>query len=115
MNNPLPETRRSALWQQRLQQQQSRLDDVQSIVVEGRLNRMVGLTLEAVGCQAAIGARCLLENQQGEPVEAEVVGFSGESLFLMPTGNIRGIRPGSPVIPTQGMYEASIGDEVLGR
>jgi flagellum-specific ATP synthase len=33
----------------------------------------------------------------------------------MPTGNIRGIRPGSPVIPTQGMYEASIGDEVLGR
>ncbi|MDH3535637.1 MAG: flagellum-specific ATP synthase FliI, partial [Gammaproteobacteria bacterium] len=27
-------------------------------VVEGVLTRMVGLTLEAVGCQAPIGARC---------------------------------------------------------
>ena len=115
MTSPIPETRRSPLWQQQLQDIQSRLDDVQSVVVEGRLSRMVGLTLEAVGCQAAIGARCLLENQQGEAVEAEVVGFAGESLYLMPTGNMRGIRPGSRVIPTQRMYEATIGDEILGR
>lgn len=115
MTSPIPDTKRSQLWQKELQSMQSRLDDVQSVVVEGRLSRMVGLTLEAVGCQAAIGARCLLENQQGEPVEAEVVGFAGESLFLMPTGNIRGIRPGSRVIPTQRMYEATISDDMLGR
>jgi flagellum-specific ATP synthase len=56
-----------------------------------------------------------LENQQGESVEAEVVGFAGESLYLMPTGNIRGIRPGSRVLPTQHVYEATISDDMLGR
>jgi len=77
-------------WQEQLSQIQSRIDQVEPVVVEGRLNRMVGLTLEAVGCQAVIGSRCLVKSQSSKPVEAEVVGFSGEKLFLMPTGNIRG-------------------------
>lgn len=31
----------------------------------------------------------------GREVEAEVVGFSGERIFLMPTGDIRGLMPGA--------------------
>jgi len=27
-------------------------------IVEGRLTRMVGLTLEAIGCEAAVGTSC---------------------------------------------------------
>lgn len=84
------------------------------LVVEGKLKRMVGLTLEAVGCQAAVGARCQVSSAEGE-VEAEVVGFSGESLYLMPTSDIRGLVPNARVIPGQRMYEASVGDELLGR
>jgi flagellum-specific ATP synthase len=102
-------------WQEQLSQIQSRIDQVDPIVVEGRLNRMVGLTLEAVGCQAVIGSRCLVKSQSSKPVEAEVVGFSGEKLFLMPTGNIRGIHPDATVIPTHQIYEAHVGDALLGR
>ncbi len=102
-------------WKEQLALIQSRIDLVQPVVVEGRLNRMVGLTLEAVGCQAVIGSRCLVKSQSSKPVEAEVVGFSGEKLFLMPTGNIRGIHPDATVIPTHQIYEAHVGDALLGR
>ena len=102
-------------WKVQLSQLQKRIDHVNPIAVEGRLNRMVGLTLEAVGCQAVIGSRCLVQSQNSKPVEAEVVGFSGEKLFLMPTGNIRGIHPDATVIPTHQIYEANVGDALLGR
>ena len=102
-------------WKEQLSQIKSRIDHVTPVIVEGRLNRMVGLTLEAVGCQAVIGSRCLVKSQNDQPVEAEVVGFSGEKLFLMPTGNIRGIHPDATVIPTHQIYEAHVGDALLGR
>lgn len=102
-------------WKSQLSQIQKRLAQVDPVVVEGRLNRMVGLTLEAVGCQAVMGSRCIIQSQSSKPVEAEVVGFSGEKLFLMPTGNIRGIHPDATVIPTHQIYEAHVGDALLGR
>ena len=83
--------------------------------VEGRLVRMVGLTLEAVGIRAAIGTRCLVESPLGPSIEAEVVGFSDERVFLMPTGSIAGISPESRVIPTGKVYDAPVGDQLLGR
>jgi flagellum-specific ATP synthase len=63
------------------------------VVVEGKLARVAGMTLEAVGCEAALGGRCLIDSQGREPVEAEVVGFSGDRLFLMPTGTLAGVMP----------------------
>ena len=102
-------------WKKQLSQIASRIEHVSPVVVEGRLNRMVGLTLEAVGCQAVIGSRCLVKSQSSAPVEAEVVGFSGEKLFLMPTGNIQGIHPDATVTPTNQIYEAHVGDALLGR
>ncbi len=107
--------RHQSQWKKQLSHIESRSQHVSSMVVEGRLNRMVGLTLEAVGCQAVIGSRCLVSSQENNPVEAEVVGFAGEKLYLMPTGNIRGIHPDATVIPTNQIYEAHVGDALLGR
>jgi flagellum-specific ATP synthase len=76
---------------------------------------MVGLTLEAVGCQAPIGARCDVVNSDGERVETEVVGFSGESLYLMPTSEVRGLVPNARVIPTRQGSDVLVGPELLGR
>lgn len=85
------------------------------MVVQGKLTRMVGLTLEAVGCQSAVGARCLVAGPQGRAIEAEVVGFSGERLFLMPTGDMRGLVPNARVIPTGRVCDAVVGQALLGR
>ena len=84
-------------------------------VVEGVLTRMVGLTLEAIGCQAPIGARCDVITPGGQRVETEVVGFSGEKLYLMPTSEIRGLVPNARVIPTNQSSDVVAGPELLGR
>ena len=83
--------------------------------VEGVLTRMVGLTLEAIGCQAPIGSRCDVVNADGQRVETEVVGFSGERLYLMPTAEVRGLVPNARVIPTRHGSDVLAGPELLGR
>ena len=106
---------RSKQWAASLARSRERLATVRPILVEGMLSRMVGMTLEAVGCEAAVGGRCLVDTAEGRQIEAEVVGFSGEKLFLMPTGDIRGIMPGARVIPTRSVDSLAMGDELLGR
>lgn len=86
-----------------------------SIVVEGRLTRMVGMTLEAVGCSVNIGERCHIETNEGKLEEAEVVGFSEDKIFLMPIGSIHGLGPGARVIPTNRAAEIPVGEALLGR
>jgi flagellum-specific ATP synthase len=85
------------------------------VVVEGKLARVAGMTLEAVGCEAALGGRCLIDSQGREPVEAEVVGFSGDRLFLMPTGTLAGVMPNARVVPTPTVARVGVGDALLGR
>ena len=98
--NPAESPNQSTSLHDRLQHQLERLtaDHETPITVEGRLTRMVGLTLEAVGFQASIGSRCEIHAPGREPVEAEVVGFHDETLYLMPTGNIRGLVPGRALL-----------------
>jgi len=110
-----PRIRQQAVWSDMLAAHQERLDEPPGIIVEGKLSRMVGLTLEAVGCHAAIGARCIVDSDGSLPIEAEVVGFADERLFLMPTSSIQGLRPNARVIPTERVYEAPVGEQLLGR
>ncbi|MDH3451408.1 MAG: flagellar protein export ATPase FliI [Gammaproteobacteria bacterium] len=83
--------------------------------VEGKLTRIVGLTLEAIGCSAAIGTRCGVMNPDGSSIEAEVVGFAGERLYLMPTESIQGLVPGARVLPKSRVYRVPVDDSLLGR
>ena len=106
---------RKALWLQRLRDARPVLDKPIPMTVEGRLNRMVGLTLEAVGCRSAIGGRCRLLTNEGLRFEAEVVGFSGDKTYLMPTSRIQGLTPDARVIPLGQAGEVEVGDAMLGR
>lgn len=82
---------------------------------EGRLVRMVGLTLEAVGCDLPVGSYCSVESAAGGFVEAEVVGFSGDRLYLMPVGLAEGLKPGGRVLPNNKATKIPVGPELLGR
>ncbi|EPN3980781.1 flagellar protein export ATPase FliI [Vibrio parahaemolyticus] len=83
-------------------------------VASGKLVRVVGLTLEATGCRAPIGSLCLVETMSGN-MEAEVVGFSGDNLYLMPSEQITGILPGAKVTPLTSEAGLPVGMELLGR
>ncbi len=103
------------VWRDKLTEMNTRIESSTKLIVEGKLVRMVGLTLEAVGVHAALGARCIVKSPDKDSIEVEVVGFSGDKLYLMPTGDVRGIGPNARVIPTGSVYEAAVGDELLGR
>lgn len=102
-------------WRAALAERRGRLGAPPRPVVEGQLVRMVGLTLEAVGCQAPVGGRCQVVATDGTVLDAEVVGFAGERLFLMPTGELRGLTPGARVIPTGRRLTVPVGRGLLGR
>lgn len=84
-------------------------------VAEGKLTRLVGMTLEAEGLKASLGQNCAIINRRGNSVEAEVVGFNGDKVFLMPITHFSGIEPGARVKPVVGTAAIPIGDELLGR
>ncbi|GAB3480914.1 flagellar protein export ATPase FliI [Marinomonas epiphytica] len=83
--------------------------------LEGKVTRMVGLTMEAVGCIVALGDRCLVQVRQDRWVESEVVGFTGNLTYLMPTEAIDGISPGARVKPCLDESLMPVGDALLGR
>jgi flagellum-specific ATP synthase len=85
----------------------------QPLAVHGRLIRAAGLVLEATGLRLPVGAICRVEGGSGGEagtVEAEVVGFGNDRLFLMPTGQVTGLSPGARVTP----IEAPVRKPVLG-
>ncbi|WP_461516053.1 flagellar protein export ATPase FliI [Porticoccus sp.] len=82
---------------------------------EGTLVRMIGLKLEAVGCRAPIGGRCRILTEDGNSIEAEVVGFADGSLLLMPEGNLQGIKLGARVVPVESGGMVAVDEQLLGR
>lgn len=93
----------------------SRVGEAQTVVIEGQLKRVTGLTLEAVGCQARLGSRVNVLNADGGAVEAEVVGFSGERTYLMPIGDLRGVQANARVVPQAKAPTVPVGPGLLGR
>jgi flagellum-specific ATP synthase len=71
----------------------------QPMLMRGRLTRVAGLVMEAVGLKLPLGSQVLVVQDESLRVDAEVVGFSGERLFLMPTSEPVGLRPGALVVP----------------
>ena len=73
----------------------------------GKLVRVAGLVLEASGVTVPVGSVCEIHPpssgsnpQRGKrPVTAEVVGFSGDRAYLMPTDEVQGLASGSGVVP----------------
>ena len=102
-------------WVGALERSGARLAQIPPPAVAGRLTRMVGLTLEASGCQAAVGDRCEIVTADDTHIDAEVVGFAGTNLFLMPTGDIHGLKPGARVLPRIGTGTVGVGPALLGR
>jgi len=103
--------------------------------VSGRVTRVAGLVMEAVGLKLAVGSACTVPLPNGARLEAEVVGFDGERLFLMPQSDVEGILPGTRVFPVEAVQSLPragtvahprrrpsdrgrhlpVGDELLGR
>ena len=93
--------RHSARWGAYIRDCTALAGFVEPMVVSGRVTRVAGLVMECVGLRLAVGSACTIPMPSGQRVEAEVVGFDGERLFLMPQSDVEGIVPGTRVFPVE--------------
>jgi len=94
----------------------TRIDSSQALAPSGYLTRAAGLIMEAVGLKLAVGSTCMLLLPNGNSVEAEVVGFSGDRLYLMPSQDAYGLTPGTRVVPVEAAVTAMrMGDSEMPR
>jgi type III secretion protein N (ATPase) len=92
----------------------SHLDELELTTVHGRITEVVGMLIKAVVPHVKMGEVCLIK-REGEPLIAEVVGFTRDEVFLSPLGEMNGIGPSSEVIPTRMPLHIKVGPQLLGR
>lgn len=93
------------VWQAHLRQTAQRARLARPVVTCGKLTRVAGLVMEAVGLKLPVGSACRVELPNGSGaaryVLAEVVGFAEERAFLMPQTDLVGVVPGARVFPLE--------------
>ncbi len=129
------EERHNPAWANFLTDCRTAVSMVTPYQMAGRLTRINGLVMEAAGLKLPLGAGCRILAPGGAMVEAEVVGFSGDKLFMMPTDDVYGLAPGALVLPLEGAQpipsfgkrleprrrsadrakQVPVGEELLGR
>lgn len=92
----------------------SQLEQVELTTIHGRITEIVGMLIKAVVPQVKMGEVCLIK-REGEPLIAEVVGFTKDEVFLSPLGEMSGIGPSSEVIPMRMPLKIKVGSALLGR
>jgi flagellum-specific ATP synthase len=96
------------------------LDEIKSIDLHlhvGKVKKISGLSIEAVGLSVSIGDICLVKpkNTKLNSILTQVVGQNGESTLLMPLGDTHGIGVGADIQPLDGPLKISVGDGLLGQ
>jgi flagellum-specific ATP synthase len=95
----------AAKWRRYFADLQSASAETLPLETQGRLVRVTGLVLEAAGIRVPLGSVCEIHQDttagdaSAPPVLAEVVGFSGDRAYLMPTGDVHGLASGALVVP----------------
>jgi len=85
-------------WKNYLANCSELLNHVDTFEQSGVITKVTGLVMESVGMHWPIGSPCIIPLADGSNVEAEVVGFDGERLLLMPQSSVEGIAPGAKVL-----------------
>ena len=93
--------RHDALWRDFLGDGRRLVESCNPLEVSGRLTRINGLVMEASGIKLPLGSGCRVLVPGGGAVEAEVVGFNGDKLYMMPTDDVFGLAPGARVLPME--------------
>ncbi|MEM7624464.1 MAG: FliI/YscN family ATPase [Planctomycetota bacterium] len=81
----------------------------------GHVIAVTGTLVRAAVPDVAIGERCAIERPDDEPLTAEVIGFDGEGVLLMPLGDLTGVPVKTRVRPEGKPPMVPAGDRVRGR
>jgi flagellum-specific ATP synthase len=80
----------------------------------GKIEQIIGLTVEAQGPRGNMGELCYIETPDGR-IKAEIVGFRGENTILMPLGEMKKVGPGCKVVASGDAFKIGVGLGLRGR
>jgi len=81
----------------------------------GRVVEASAQTIESLGPLCSVGEGCEIVDGEGVRHPAEVIGFRGRHVVIMPLDSIRGIRYGDSVVATGVTPSIAVGVEMQGR
>ena len=92
-----------------------RLQEIEPTIWRGQVAELVGLLVESNGPGGAVGDICEIQTAAGGQKKAQVVGFRGGRLLLMPMEETEGIQLGDRVVLRAEAAQAAVGPALLGR
>nr|WP_207729601.1 flagellar protein export ATPase FliI [Clostridium cibarium] len=92
-----------------------KVKETSTIYSEGVVSKVIGLTIEVEGIKAFVGELCKIYNQNGNPINCEVVGFKEKYVILMPLGELTGVSAGCRVVPQNKPLGVNCSDDLLGK
>jgi flagellum-specific ATP synthase len=81
----------------------------------GKISQIIGLTIESIGPQVSLGEICKVKTNDGQMINAEVVGFKNSRVLLMPLGDMNGIGLGQEIVATGETLVVNVGKALQGR
>ena len=97
MKNVSPQTQNIITPLARAEKLLTELSALEPAPLLGRVEQAIGTLVESSGPEAALGDLCRIKTPDGRQLNAEVVGFRGKRLLLMPLQKVEGLRSGSSV------------------
>lgn len=94
---------------------QESLRSCQPIKMEGKIVKVAGIVAQANGPGMSIGSLCCIKNDNGQNMQAEVIGFNDKRVIVMPFGEMRGIEPGSRIVDINKSPSIKVGEAYLSR
>jgi FliI/YscN family ATPase len=91
------------------------IENILPFALTGTVTRIIGLTVSAAGFPAPLGATCRIHREQGNSLDAAVIGFQGDETLLLAYGDLGGVRRGNRVTLLQSIPGVRVGTRLLGR
>ena len=94
----------------------SKLGDIESLRMNGKVTKVVGLVMEGYSPSSSVGDICDIHPRADDSsIKAKVVGFRDDKVLLMPMGEIGGLNAGSIIVSKSEKAVCRIGKGLLGR
>ncbi|MFC4387398.1 flagellar protein export ATPase FliI [Gracilibacillus marinus] len=94
----------------------NRLEEIDTYKRFGKVDRVVGLLIEARGPEVRIGEVCYIHtNLNNNKIMAEVIGFYEEKVLLMPYTSVQNIAAGCLVESTKKSLTINVGRSLIGK
>jgi type III secretion protein N (ATPase) len=91
------------------------IEETPTLIMKGRVIQVIGTVIKAVLPHAKMGELCILQNPgQSHTLQAEVIGFSKQTVLLTPLGDMFGISPDTLVVATGRTHQVPVGAHLLG-